>query len=233
MCKHYDEGDEAILAFVCKTSPWIRIPDAFSEAPAHMYPKRKGRIVRRCDSEPELVLMRWGVWPFYQKKEKPELVTNARSETLLQKRLWKDSAARRRCLIPAAGYFEAGLGPVGARGEVRVKIKDRAGFFMAGLWDHDPGDTGECGFTLITTEPNELVRPYNDRMPVLLSDAEAQAWIGDEPLPESRLAELCRTFPAEHLILEEIAVQPREKLVIQRPAKKPPEQQPQQQQLLF
>ena len=77
------------------------------------------------------------------------------------------------------------------------------------------------------------MRPYNDRTPVLLSDTDAQAWIAPEPLPESRLAELCQTFPAESLLLEEVAPQPREKLVIQRSSKKKPSKEDPNQQLLF
>lgn len=223
MCNHYSPGvnDEDILAFVRETVPWINIPAALSEAPAHMYPKRKGRIVRKKDGVAELVLMRWGVWPFYQ-KENPKLVTNARDDGLLSKALWKQSTRHRRCLVPAMGYFEPGLGPVGARGEVLFTVKEWRHFYIAGLWDSDPNDSGECGFTLVTTAPNDYARRFHDRMPVVLSNSDALEWLGDEPLPDSRLVELCRGLPAEAMNHEEIAAKPPEKLTIKRPDRKPP-----------
>lgn len=226
MCNHYSGDEQGLLEFVRKTAPWIRIPDALGEAAPHVYPKRKGRVVRKKNGEAELVLMRWGVWPFYQ-KENPKLVTNARNDGLTSKALWKQSVRHRRCLVPATGYFEPGLGPVGARGEVRFSVKDHPHFFIAGLWDNDPNESGECGYTLVTTEPNDYVRPFHDRMPVVLSDTDALDWLGEEPLADARLAELCRGLPSEALLHEEIAAKPPEKLTVKRPEKeqsKDPEQ---------
>jgi len=227
MCNHYSGDPEGLAEFIRLSAPWIHIPAAFCEAPAHMYPKRQGRVIRKKGGEAELMLMRWGVWPFYQ-KEKPQFITNARSDGLLTKAIWKQSARHRRCLVPATGYFEPGLGPVGRRGEVLFKVKARAHFYIAGLWDNDPNETGECGYTLVTTEPNEYVRPFHDRMPVVLSDADALEWLGEEPLADARLAELCHGLPAEALLHEEIAAKPPERLTIKRPAKKPPPQGPEQ-----
>jgi putative SOS response-associated peptidase YedK len=223
MCNHYSGDEEGLAEFVRQTAPWIRIPDLFGEVPAHLYPKRKGRVVRKKNGQAELALMRWGVWPFYQ-KENPKLVTNARNDGLNTKTIWKQSVRHRRCIVPATGYFEPGLGPARARGEVRFTVKDRPHFYIAGLWDNDPNESGECGYTLVTTEPNDYVRPFHDRMPVVLSNADALEWLGEEPLPEKRLAELCRGLPSEELIHEEIASKLPEKLAIKRPEKKPPKE---------
>jgi putative SOS response-associated peptidase YedK len=221
MCNHYSGDEEGLVEFVRKTAPWIRIPAPFCEAAVHMYPKRKGRVVREKNGEAELVLMRWGVWPFYQ-KDNPKLVSNARNDGLISKAIWKQSARHRRCLVPATGYFEPGLGPVGARGEVRFTVRERPHFYMAGLWDNDPNGSGECGYTLVTTEPNDYVRPFHDRMPVVLSDTDALAWLGEEPLPDARLIDLCRGLPSEALLHEEIAAKAPEKLTVKRPDKKLP-----------
>lgn len=226
MCSHYYDDDDGLAGFVRDMAPWVRIPAAYSEAPAHMYPKRKGRVIRHENGISEVVSMRWGVWPFYQ-KEKPSFVTNARNDGLTTKSIWKQSTRHRRCLVPATGYFEPGLGPVGARGEVLFRVKERKRFFIAGLWDRDPDASGECGYTLVTTEPNEYVRRFHDRMPVILSDTEAWEWLGDEPLPDDKLVNLCRGLPAASLSHEEIAAKVREKLVIKRPTKtEPPPDQP-------
>ncbi|MEP6668955.1 MAG: SOS response-associated peptidase family protein [Chthoniobacter sp.] len=227
MCNHYSGDPDRLAEFVRISAPWLRIPAAYSEAPAHMYPKRKGRVVRKKDGVAEMVRMRWGVWPFYAKDSR-SLVTNARNDRLTTKAIWKQSVQHRRCLVPATGYFEPGLGPVGARGEVLFKVRERQHFFIAGLWDNDPDQSGESGFTLVTTEPNDYVRPFHDRMPVVLSNADAADWIGEDRLPDARLVELCRGLPSEALIHEEIAAKLPEKLTIKRPSKPAPPPDPQQ-----
>jgi len=62
---------------------------------------------------------------------------------------------------------------------------------------------------MVTTEPNEFVRRFHDRMPVVLNDNDAAAWLGEEPLPEADLQLLCRGLPAEALNHEEIAPRPK------------------------
>lgn len=220
MCNHYRD-DEKIIEFVRTTMPWVRIPEVLPQIKVQMYPRFPGPVVMQAQGEQSLVEMRWGVWPFYQ-KEKPQLLTNARRDGLLSKAVWKQSARHRRCLVPATGYYEPGLGPVGAKGEVLFTPKERSCFFIAGLWDRDPDESGNRGFTLVTTEPNETAARFHDRMPVVLSHEQAREWIGEEPLPDEKLMELCRGLPPEALAFEEIAAKPREKLVIKRPEKKPP-----------
>lgn len=101
-------------------------------------------------------------------------------------------------------------------------------FFFAGLWDGD-------AFTMVTTEPYEFVRGFHDRLPVVLGDDDALAWIGEEPLSEADLQLLCRGLPADKLDHEEIAPRPKagqgempEKLTITKKNIKPaaPEDQP-------
>ncbi len=62
------------------------------------------------------------MWPFYA-REKATYVTNTRSDGMLAKAIWKQSVAKRRCLVPVAGYYGPGLGPTGARGEVRFALQ--------------------------------------------------------------------------------------------------------------
>ena len=141
---------------------------------------------------------------------KPQFLTNARNDGLLTKPTWKQSAAKRRCLIPATGYYEPGPGPVGAKGSWRLGDGE-----TGRLWDRDPDGSGTRAFTMVTTEPNDTVRPFHDRMPVVLGDDEAEAWLGDEPLPDAELMRLCRGLPSEALHHEALAP----KLKISRPAR--------------
>lgn len=219
MCNHYRD-DEKIIEFVQKTMPWVKIPGILPQIKGHMYPKYPGPVVMQAEGAQSLVEMRWGVWPFYA-KDKPQFLTNARGDGLLTKAVWKQSARHRRCLVPASGYFEPGLGPVGAKGEVLFTLREQQSFFIAGLWDRDPDESGNRAFTLVTTEPNATASRFHDRMPLALTNEQAREWIGDEPMEDTRLSELLRGLPPEALSYTEIEARPREKLTIKRPEKKP------------
>lgn len=125
---------------------------------------------------------------------KPLLLANARGETLLARGAFKDAAQRRRCLVPADGFYEWEK-----QGKVRLPhyFQLRAGepFFLAGLWRPET-PIAPPAFVVVTTTPNALLAPIHDRMPVILDEDRADAWLGDEPLPPDRLAELCTPFPA-------------------------------------
>ena len=195
--------------------PGLTIPAAMLITHEHIYPKYLAPVIIQQSGARTVEPMAWGITRFIgQGKTKP--VVNARNDKLLS-RTWKDCTATRRCLIPATGYFEPGLGPPGARGEILVTVKDRSLFLMAGLWENGT-------FTLVTTEPNELVRTYHDRMPVVLADSEIEAWLGDEPLPEDRLTSLCRGLPSAALLHETIP--PRLKITKTGTKAPPPEDQP-------
>ena len=214
MCNHYRK-DQKVIEWSVRRIPRVRIPVAMGPLHEHTYPKYPAPVLVEEAGERTLVAIRWGVWPFYA-KAKPQFLTNARNDGLLTKPTWRQSAAKRRCLIPATGYYEPGTGPVGSKGELLFVVKDRARFFLAGLWDRDPDDSGTRAFTMVTTEPNDYVRPFHDRMPVVLGDDEAEAWLGDEPLPDAELMRLCRGLPSEALHHETLAP----KLKITRPSKK-------------
>lgn len=172
--------------------------DALPAPTAEAWPKSSLPVVLQSSGRRTLARLRWGVWPWYEKTMPVRPIVNARDDALLTKNLWTKLAASRRCLVPADGFFEW-CGPAGGRWEVLFELKDRRPFFFAGLWSHDPTGGGR-GFTLVTGRPNELVAALpHDRMPVILDDAGATAWLGDRPLPPDRLLALCAPFPAEHM----------------------------------
>lgn len=214
MCNHYRDEEAEALEYARQSVPGLYIPAALPKLPGHVYPKYQAKVVLQEGGARTLAALRWGVWPFYA-RDKPQYLTNARSDGLLTKSVWKESVAIRRCLITANGYFEPGLGPPGAKGEILFTVKERPRFFIAGLWDRDPDGTSTRAFTMVTTEPNETAARFHDRMPVVLGDADALAWLGDEPLADAELARLCRGLPADALLHE--ALPP--KLKITRPAK--------------
>jgi putative SOS response-associated peptidase YedK len=216
MCNHYHKKREVIGWAVTKVPRAVMGYTPQVEFAEHTFPKYPAPVMIQEHGTRTLVEMRWGVQRFIgQGKTKP--VTNARNDKLLS-RTWKACAEQRRCLIPATGYFEPGLGPVGAKGEMFFRVKEWPMFFFAGLWDINPDG---AAFTMVTTEPNDYVRPYHDRMPVVLAESDWELWLGDEPLSVELLNGLCRGLPSEALQHEELAA----KLKVTRPGpmvKEPP-----------
>lgn len=125
---------------------------------------------------------------------RPLQLANARSETLLAKGAFRDAARHRRCLVPADGFYEWEK-----QGKARqphyFSRRDGEPFFFAGLWRPETALTPPA-FVIVTTQPNALLASIHDRMPVMLTDATAPEWLGDEPLPPGRIDALCAPFPA-------------------------------------
>ena len=130
---------------------------------------------------------RWGLFLSGSPVPAPgSLLVNARAETLAQKPAFREAFRRRRCLIPATGFYEWEK-----RGRARLPwLFRRAGsepFAFAGLWEPRTAD-GEPAAVIVTTPPNELMAPLHHRMPALLASAEAcRAWL-DASATESDLA---------------------------------------------
>jgi len=217
MCNHYRKGQKVVEWSQVRLGG-VQVASAFKEIAEHTYPKYPAPVVTQRDGVRELVEKSWGI-PIAVKGVAGKLVTkpvtNARNDRLTGS-TWRNATRERRCLIPAVGYYEPGLGPVGAKGEILFTVRERPVFFFAGLWEND-------SFTVVTTEPNEFVSRFHDRMPVVLEDADAEEWLGDEPLPADRLAALCRGLPSEALQYDELPA----KLKIVRPSKPaPPDDSP-------
>ena len=103
---------------------------------------------------------------------------NARGETLTEKPAFKDLLGKRRCLVLADGFYEwrkDGKGKV----PMRFKLKSGEPFAFAGLWDswkHPDGSLLRT-YTIVTTEPNDVLRPIHNRMPAMLSNDDALKWL--------------------------------------------------------
>jgi putative SOS response-associated peptidase YedK len=153
-------------------------------------------IVEGADGseEREVALFQWGLVPSWSKDAAAFI--NARAETLEQKPSFAESFLRRRCLIPADGFYEWER-----RGKLRqpwfFQMKDESPFAFAGIWDQwarNGRATTSCA--IITTTANELLTTIHDRMPVIL-DAETQgAWLRSDA-DIRQLKDLLAPFPAD------------------------------------
>ncbi|MCI1188046.1 SOS response-associated peptidase [Hymenobacter sp. DH14] len=131
----------------------------------------------------QIQLLQWGLVPAWSRDPAggPKPI-NARAETLAEKPSFRMLLARRRCLVLADGFYEWQATPAG-KVPHRILLRDEQPFAFAGLWDEwVDRATGELHptFTIITTEPNELMAGIHNRMPVILPDRAAeQAWLDD------------------------------------------------------
>lgn len=128
----------------------------------------------------EVVTLRWGLLPAWAKD--PAMAArmiNARSETVADKPAFRGAFRRRRCLLPADGWYEWQAGPRGKQPWF-IGLASREPFGMAGLWerwvDPDGGEVVET-CTILTTAAAAAIRPIHDRMPVVLPAAAHAAWL--------------------------------------------------------
>ncbi len=135
----------------------------------------------------QIQLLRWGLVPAWSRDPAggPKPI-NARAETLADKPSFRMLLARRRCLVLADGFYEWQATPAG-KVPHRILLRDEQPFAFAGLWDEWlDRSTGELHptFTIITTEPNELMARLHNRMPVILPGPDAErAWLADDLVP--------------------------------------------------
>jgi putative SOS response-associated peptidase YedK len=123
---------------------------------------------------------------------------NARVETLAQKPAFRAALKKRRCLIPADGFYEwQKQGKL--KQPVRIVLKSREPFAFAGLWEHwtSPDDEEVLSCTIITTAANELLKEVHERMPVILSRDDEALWLAPKTDDPGKLLPLLKEYPSE------------------------------------
>ncbi len=146
----------------------------------------------------QAVYFKWGLIPFWSKDiSSSKTLINARSETVDQKASFKQSFKRRRCLIPADGFYE--WKKEGNRKRpFRFTLKGGGVFSFAGLWEGWASPEGERinSCAILTTSANATVAPIHNRMPVILSREGEDTWLGADT-DISTLKSLLVPYPAE------------------------------------
>lgn len=159
-------------------------------------------------------MFKWGLIPSWAKDASiGAKLINARSETVAEKPSFRESFKRRRCIIPADGFYEWQR-TGGKKQPFYFRLKDDRLFGFAGLWDKWRSPDGESLETcsLLTTEANEVLRPVHDRMPVILHSDDYDLWLDEDVRKQDLRQELLRPYPAS-----EIAAYP-VSMAINRPA---------------
>src|SRR5258705_3588344 len=187
MCGRYDNlipRDAYSALFRAVRIPLSNFPPRYNVAPTDQIP-----IVRidPRDGEREVTMARWGLIPFWM-KEKPKIPhINARAETVHKLALFREAFAKRRCLIPATGFYEWQKRADGKQ-PYRFVRRDLEPFAFGGIWEYAKLD-GEAilSAAIIVGEPNPLTSAIHDRMPVILMPDDYDTWLDkDAPIETAR-----------------------------------------------
>lgn len=189
------------LADLVHVFPWITTVPGFTPrynvAPGTPIPVIANDRPERFD------LFVWGLVPSWAKD--PAIgnkLINARAETLAEKPSFRTALRRRRCVIPADGFYEWKANPAeGGKTPMYIRLKTGRPFGFAGLWDtrHGPGGEEMRSCTIITTAPNDLVAPIHNRMPVILPPEGYETWLDPGEATPEDLQPLLAPYPADRM----------------------------------
>ena len=159
-------------------------------------------LVIKNEGKMKTTFMSWGFippWakdPFDKKRSRP---FNARSETLEEKKLFSGSWKNKRCLIPASGFLEK---------KYRIRKENYETFWLGGIWSKwsspDGAEIESC--CILTTEPNNLIKPFHDRMPVVVPNGYEEQWTENikDPNELKGLLPITMGWSPEGWVLEQI-----------------------------
>lgn len=196
---------EAVAAYFDAPLPGFDAPRSYNVAPTTDIVAVVGN-----DDARRIETFRWGLVPMWSKDPtKGPPLFNARSETAAAKNSFRSAFKRRRCIVPADGFYEWPRAPKGTPRDERplpqyITRSDGGMLAMAGLWERwsPPGDAddGAAGAkqpnvlhsaTVLTTSANDFMAPIHDRMPVLLERSSWGAWLDPSNDDADELAAMC------------------------------------------
>jgi putative SOS response-associated peptidase YedK len=151
----------------------------------------------------EIALMRWGLIPYWSKDAQIATSTiNAKAETVPTAPAFREAFKRRRCLVPADAFYEWQKLDPKHKQPFAIALANHEPYGFAGLWERwkDP-QTREWleTFSILTTDPNQLVAPLHNRMPVIIERKNYARWLDSGDLTQPPI-DLLRPFPAEQMI---------------------------------
>jgi len=209
MCGRYSQtvSIEKLKERFRAKSPKLPLKPRYNLAPSQNAPI----VVRPKDGSGEnlMVMMKWGLVPSWAKD--PAIghkMINARAETVAAKPSFRHAFRRKRCLVPADGFYEWRR-LEGKKGKVPMRIQLKTGepFAFAGLWERWEKGEGAAldTFTIITTMANALLKPVHDRMPVIVPPQTEEAWLDPDCDNPTKLGELLRPYDSDLMQIHEVS----------------------------
>ncbi len=181
--------------------PWVQV-DTQVAPRFNIAPTQPVAVVPN-DGKNKLDYFNWGLIPSWAKD--PEIgsrLINARADTVAEKPSFRAAFRRRRCLIFASGFYEWMQEP-GKKTKTPMYIRLRSGepFGFAGLWEiwNSPDGSQIYSCTIITTEPNELLQPVHNRMPVILPKDAHPVWLESGDANPLHLQSLLKPYPTSEM----------------------------------
>jgi len=172
-------------------------------------PTQEVAVIRQDRKQPKRLfsLMRWGLIPYWAKDASvaPKAI-NAMSETAAEKPLFREAFSKRRCLIPADGFYEwKQVGPK-SKQPYNIGLTDDSLFAFAGLWERwkNPRNETVETCTILTTDANPLLQDIHSRMPVILHPDDYDLWLDPGLTDPKRVAELLKPF--DHRLMRKYPV---------------------------
>jgi|SRR6266851_6420220 len=162
-------------------------------------PTQQGVVIRQDRDQPKrtISLMRWGLIPYWaQDPSFGNRTINAMAETASEKPAFREAMRKRRCLVPADGFFEWKKLSSKRKQPYNIGMLDDSVFAFAGLWDRWRSSSGELveSCSILTTDANSLTKDIHDRMPVILRPEDYDHWLDPGITDPEQVQELLHPF---------------------------------------
>jgi putative SOS response-associated peptidase YedK len=180
----------------------INLSESESKPRYNIAPSQKIDVVLNQDDKTILTGLKWGLVPSWSKD--PDIgnrMINARGETLSEKPSFREAFKKRRCIIPATGFYEWKKA-AGGKQPYYFFLPDKPIFGFAGLYEEwTDKKTGELleTCTIITTEANDVLKPVHDRMPVVLNSENYMLWLDEKANDTNQLQKLIVPYSAKEM----------------------------------
>jgi len=175
----------------------IQHSEVLLEPRYNISPSQDIPVIVQQDGMRRLETRQWGLIPFWAKVPKPMI--NARAETASEKPAFKQAFRKRRCLIPASGFFEWARED-GKKQPYFICLQDKSPMAFAGLWEEWSTPDGKIvkTCTILTVEANSFLQIIHHRMPAILTPANGMNWL-DLTETEVSPQNLLMPFDSEHM----------------------------------
>ena len=163
-------------------------------------PSQDVAIIRDTGTGREMVMARWGLIPGWSKESRTKYSTiNARIESVAEKPTYRTPFKRRRCLIPADGFYEWKQ-DAGNKVPHHIRMQDGKVFAFAGLWDHWEGEGDSIeSCTIIVMPANEVMQPIHERMPAIIAQQDYDVWLDSSVTDKQEIMQYLNSVPSIQL----------------------------------
>lgn len=181
----------------------VSVDKSHSKSRYNIAPSQMIDTVLSRENERIFTRLKWGLVPHWAKDSAiGNRMINARAETLAEKPSFREAFQKRRCIIPASGFYEWQKKGTDGKQPFYFYLTEKPVFGFAGLYENwlDKQTREELETcTIITTEANEILKPVHERMPVILKADDYELWLDEKVKDEKKLEKLLVSYSAEEM----------------------------------